>query len=822
MLYNYLKILVRSFYAERSYSLIIVFGFAVGLSCVLMIAQYIHFEKSFDKHVPDADRIFYTYMHWEGSDEIFDVTCHSAVAPLINAAVAGVSDVARLAPIAEGKGHETLIRWGDGFKSYSRESDLWAIDPVILRMFGISFIKGNPAAALREPHTVILTDRLSRKLFSDKDPLEQMLQVQSANKVVLFKVVGVVEDPSANSSLQFNALFSLQTFQKLWSSLNAANEWQYPAYTTYIKLESGAQADEIERSINQAAAVHLQKLYEKFHIRESIRLYPLTEFHFYQPSQNEWSYSIEFTGDERMLVFFAVLGILILVISWSNYINLTTARSLERAKEVGIRKTSGASKRQIVLQFLGESFALNLLGMLVALTITQLSFELFADALGSKASWTLWRLPVFWIVLLLFISCSTIISGLYPAFIISRYHPAAVLKGKFSRSPAGSLVRRILVTTQFVFAVLLMLSIYTITRQVILLQGKKVGMIPEQVLVIRAMSIDTAVDRRVALQHWRNRIGTRTDVVSTTAGYSYPGEVGEGYQSVYRWDQAPKDAREYGTRQVSSGYFSTLGMTMLEGRDFNNNGSDTSKVVVNDLAAKMLGYASLSDAVGERVVLNKNGRIFEIVGVSKSAQASIKWPMIAMVYFYESVDTNPTLYFNYFFAKLKSETIPETLSSLQRDWDVLFPGAPFDYFFLNDFFYTFCREERQFAGVFAFFAVVGVVITCMGLFGLNLYNINTRSKEIGVRKTMGASALNIMWLFTSGYLKLILFAALVSVPVGIWALNAWLANYPNRISMGVDVVLVPIGGAIAVSVLTVIYHTYKTAITNPVKALRSD
>jgi putative ABC transport system permease protein len=823
MHYNYLKVIIRNFVSDGMYSFIIIFGLAIGLAASLMITQYIHFEMSFDKHNEDAEDIYYTYMRWTTSDKSFDIRSHPAIVPLLKRSVPEVMLAARMANIGFDKGDEMVLRWGDeSSPSYSREKGLFYADEDILKIFSVPFIKGNPTTALAKPYTVVLTRSLAEKLFPEVDPLNQIIRFQIFSQLIQFRVTGVVEDPFSNSSLQFRALFSLKSFDNGIGSGKLENNWVQPVFRTFIKLLPGAEAKEVEAKINKAAEGPLRKLESEFEIKESIHLYPLRDFHFIQFYNSKGIGPVRFTGDRRLILYFSILAILILVISWANYINLTTARALHRAKEVSVRKVNGASRRHIIWQFLKESLFMNLISLLLAFTIAQLSFGIFADVLGSKAEWILWKYPLFWVVIIIFLISSTIIAGIYPAFIISNYNPSKILKGNFGRSQQGILIRKGLVITQFVFAIFLLTSIYVISRQLFYLQTKDMGISVDQVLVISTMDLDTTVDKSVAFQQWKAKIITDRYVKSTFACYSYPGQ-GEVKQTFYLSTDENKNQYHYEVRQVSDNCFTTLSIQMLAGRDFNSDYlGEENKIVINDMVAHDLGFKNAESAIGARITLTRREKEYEVVGVVKSAVISAKGSLNGFVFFYKSWQQDFSNYYNYFLIKLSTNDVRNSVNQMEEHWKSLFGDTPFDYFFLDTYVDSLYKGERQFAGVFGFFSLIGVLITCMGLFGLSLYNTNTRVKEIGIRKTLGGSARGIMWLFSKEYLKLIMIAAVISLPIVIWAGNNWLKSYPNRIAIHADVALIPIFVTLLIAMFTVGYHTYKTAFMNPVKSLRAD
>jgi putative ABC transport system permease protein len=454
---------------------------------------------------------------------------------------------------------------------------------------------------------------------------------------------------------------------------------------------------------------------------------------------------------------------------------------------------------------------------MVAFTITQLLFNSFATAIGSKAEWVLWSELWFWLVVFLFLIVSTMASGIYPAFIMSNYNPVKVLKGSFSRSQSGMQLRKALVLVQFGLSAFLLMSIYVISRQLIFMQTKDLGMSVEQVLVLRLDDLGT-LNRLTAFDQWITKIQNRDDIVSSAAISNYPGDRKPRTQ-FYQPSAFPENRIAGEQETITQNYFETMSIPLLYGRTFkDDHPADSTGVIITETAALQFGYANAESALGQEITFTRTNSKYEIIGVAKDFTTSLKQPAFSSIFHHKRVFYDAT---SYFIIRLSTANLPVTMSELEEEWETLF-NSPFDYFFLDTYFDTFYREERQFAGVFGFFSIVGVVITCMGLFGLSMYNTNSRTKEIGIRKSMGSSSRGIMWLLSKEYLNLVLVAGVICIPVGAWLLNNWLKNYPQRIEFGADFILAPLVIMILIAQFTVGYQTYKAAHSNPVNSLRNE
>jgi putative ABC transport system permease protein len=817
MLYNYLKVILRNFISDGMYTFIIIFGLAIGLAASLIIAQYVHFELSFDKQYKDRDRIFYTYMKWKNSGGDGDGLCQPAIAPLINRSIPEAESSVRIIPFFYNKGDEFILRREENGKTvfYTRVAQAYQVDKGFLDFFSIPMVEGNRKDVWDNPFNIVITRRLAEKFFGKESALNKMLRFSYQGFPVEVKVTGVTENPLPNSSIQFDLLAA--PFGEGFD-----NMWNWGIFQTFVKLHRGADPATVEKKINAVAAAPLMDADKEGGGTSSIHLFPFENFHFYKPYNSNGVSTVQFTGDRRMISFFITLGIIILIISWVNYINLTTARALRRAKEVGLRKVNGASRKNIILQFLMEFFSLNVVSLLLALTITQLCFGTFARSIGSNADWILWKELSFWIIGAGFLICSTLASGLYPAFVMSNYSPAKVLKGVYSRSQGGISIRRGLVMAQVGLSVFLLMSIYVIAHQLNYMQTKNLGMSSEQVLVIRLDELDTAFTRYRAFDRFKIKVSNIKDVQRLGAADVYPGQKGNGIQGYFR-KHSPEKMVGFQVHATFGEYLETMSMQLLEGRTFSSySAEDSTKVILTESAARDLEFDPPALAIGQEIVMNRleGDRYYEVIGIIKDFSTSMKEPGQGTVIHHR--DIYPITHINYFSLKLSTQNLASTMNEIQREWSNLFNNAPFDYFFLDTYFDTFYKEERQFAGVFGFFSIIAVIITSMGLFGLSLFDTGSRTKEVGIRKSLGGSPSGIMWLFSKEYLKLICIASVVSIPAGIWILGDWLKNYPRRIDLGVDIIVVPVVLMILIAVITIGYQTFKAAHMNPVNSLKVD
>ncbi|HTE32817.1 MAG TPA: ABC transporter permease, partial [Chryseolinea sp.] len=627
MLKNYLKIIFRTLVSDGLYTAIVVLGLSVGISVCMTIAQYVHFESSFDTQYKDVDQIFYTYQTWRLDGHVEDHLSHPAVAPLIKEKISAVESAIRIAPSGLNRGADWVIKKlrDEKIVDYSRIDNMYFADEETLEFFSIKMLQGDAHTALRDKESIVLTQSVAKRFFADEDPLNQTLQILA----ISFKVTGVMEDPTPHSSLQYTAFLSLKLLDSFQGEGYLAANWTWPIFQTFIKIKPGADRDSVEKQINQAASVDLANLKSTYNIDESVRLYPFKDFHFFKPYNSTGSSPVAFSGDSRMIYFFTALGLLIIIISWANHINLTVARAVHRAKEVGLRKVNGATRNNLVSQFLLEFLLLNIIAFILALTFTQLTFQIFADAIASRATWELWRTPWFWASAILLIIASTLVSGIYPAFVISNYNPIKVLKGNFARSQSGTVLRQVLVLIQFGLSSILVMSIYVISKQLSFLQNRDLGMSVDKVMVIRLADLDQTLDKNLAFDRWMARNAVSTGVVNASCVSNYPGDA-EPREQLYYLKANPAKKIFLVTNSITQDYFETMKISLLAGRSFNDQqAADSSHVIINETAAHAMGFDDPIEAVGHEIVFSLDVvREYKITGIVKDFDGSLKQPIL--------------------------------------------------------------------------------------------------------------------------------------------------------------------------------------------------
>lgn len=798
MLENYFKIAWRYLWKSKVFSLVNIAGLAIGLTASLLIFQYVNFELSYDqfhKHKNDTYRV-YLNLYKNGALETQSARVSPAVASAFKKEFAAIDSYTRMVIL----GPDGVLTYGD---NYTGESSILLADSAFFDVFSFPLLQGNKLTAFNDPFCVVITESKAKRLFKDEDPLGKNVVINAKNfdgTSFDFKVTGVIADFPENSHLKPGVLISYPT---LFSFVGHRfdNSWQWNETYTYFRLQPNTNPEELQAHF--PALVHrLNKQLEGSQMDWQYQLQPITDIHL----KSNLQYEVSSNGNATYVYFLAAMGILILLVAYINFINLTTLKALQRGKEIGVRKVSGAFRRQLVIQIFFEALLLNGIALLAGIVLLQLGKPYFSNLFNvsllpiSKSNINLWIGLGTFILLLVFGS------GFYPAFILSRYEPAKVLKGNFSKGKSGTTLRKVLVAGQFGIALILIAVTLITWVQVRFMQQQGLGFNPEQVLVVQSpKAFDYGYGTNFS--GFKNRVGNLAQVKNVSGSNAVPG------QEIYWYnEQVTVNGEEtsgvYSMLVVAVGYFSQYNIPLVAGRLFFEESKDQDKWIINETALRLLGFEDADEAIGKR--LNSG----EIIGVVKDFHQESLKTMI-----------KPTLFncgqvFNYYTVKIGTNNIANTLAEIKLVYAELFPGSPYNYFFLDEFFNRQYKSDQRFNILFGLFSGLAILITCLGLFGLSFYTVTHRTKEIGIRKVMGASEKNIVSLLSAGSVQLIFIASLPALPIAYLVMHKWLENYATRIDIEWWLLVIPIIILMLVSLLTVGIQTYKAAIKNPVEALR--
>jgi len=812
MLKNHLKLAWRSLIKRKGYSALNILGLAIGIACCLLIFHYVAYERSYDRFQPDAGQIVRLRLdqYQQGKLAWQSATVYPAIAPAMKNEFPEVEKFGRLIDA-------NLLLSNPEKNIKFKELKGYYAEPSILQMFDIRLIKGNPATALDGPDKIVLSETMARKYFGNEDPIGKRLTAQD-QLLENCEVTGVFRDYPSNSHLILNHLVSWSTLGKqlrLQGDSSNATEtaWGWYDFYVYLQLKPGASWQTLEAKLPAFCDRHLNndEWHKKNNNKSELYLIPLPDIHLYSNALQE----AEVNGNGKAVGFLFLIGFLIICIAWINYTNLATARSLERAKEVGLRKVLGAIRGDLILQFLTESFLLNTLALLIAFGLAWLLAPSFDTLIGSDAgpfslppSYLLGFLGIFLL--------GALLSGLYPAFVLSGYHPITVLKGLFKNTTRGQLLRKGLIIGQFAVSVILITGTILVYQQVQYMRRQQLGVNIDQTLVIEgAASVRDSLYKDI-FQPFKNSVLQQTGIQSITASSNVMGQEIYWTRSIRRVGADAKTAVTLFHLGVDYDFLPAYGLRLVAGRNFNPQfRTDEKAVLINEKAVEALGFKNAAEAVNGML---KPGRdTIHIIGVvadyhHQGLQKAIN-PMIMLLI--------PNVR-NYYSVKFTTADPHQTIAAIKKSWDHYFPADPFDYFFLDESFNEQYKADTRFGEVFGMFAGLAILIACFGLLGLSAYNVLQRTKEIGIRKVLGATSRSLVFLLSKEFLLLVLTSLVIAIPVTWWVMHNWLQDFAYRIA--IQWWVFALGGALAllIALTTVGIQALRAAMTNPVKSLKTE
>lgn len=806
MLKNYIKTAFRSLLKDKAYSTINILGLSIGLAAFLLIYSYISFERSYDDFHELPDQLYRVT-----TDNVSDGTI--GVRDAMSFAPEGLALKEEMPEVLE---YTTTFKWFGTFnvrigERLFVEKPVIAADNHFLKLFNYPIIAGDRDNPLSEPYSIVLTKTIAQKFFGDENPIGKSILVHSGMDQS-FKVTALIDDVPTHTHYKFNMLVSLNSIQSRLDD----DGWRGFNYYTYVRL-----ADDVDLPSLQAKMPVISKKFMDPKSTLVFNFQKVKDIHLY----SNFTYEPEAHGNAKTVGFLGIIAFSILIIAWVNYINLSTARSMERAREVGMRKVVGATRKHLLFQFLAESFVINFISICLALTFVQLIFPFYSNLLQQSGMPELWdQNHIHWIIggLLLI---STFLSGFYPSLVLSAYQPISILQGKFRTSSKGNVLRRVLVVFQFVASTGLIAGTVIVYNQIDYMRNQNLGIDLNQVVSIAdpEFSSGTSEENAQLIDTYKNSLRSVSGVKGV-AGASNAPDGGSTFVSsssggVKVIGQPDKHDFTIYISRFTWEYPELMGIQLLAGRSFMPDfASDTSSVIINESLMKRLNFVSPEKAVGQRIQrgVNPENTKWNIVGVMKDFnRKSLKHAVEPSMYHYISEGGA-----RYMIVKMEGSRAESVMSEVRELYVRKFPDSPFQYAFLDEEFAKSYRDEEQFGTLFGVFASLAIFIACLGLFGLSSFIAVQKTKEIGVRKVLGASIRSIILLLYRNFLVLVLISMLLSVPTIYFVMDSWLDNYNYRISMPWWVFLLSTGALLLISFLTVSFQTLKAATANPVKSLK--
>jgi putative ABC transport system permease protein len=817
MIKNYFKIAWRNLWKDKISSSINLTGLSVGMACCMLILVYVKDEFSFNKFNSNLDDIY--RVNWT-SDINGDITpMASTPVPLAPAMISDMPQVKSVARLYQRSGGMKVTGQTKISGKLFQEQNVHFADQQLFNIFSIPFISGNSYNALLPPNSIVITDEMAKKYFDDQDPIGKTLLYDTKT---LLNVTGVVKKMPGNSDLNFDFLISFETLFAVEEPLNSnfiKNDWTFNTATTYCLFKPGQNIKSAEVQLNKL----LQKYGDERKNIHSISLQPLKDIHLYaaniqgNPSTSSISY----------IYIFSAIAFLILLIANVNFINLATARAGTRAREVGMRKILGAGKRQLIFQFLGETVLLSTAALVFAFTLTELALPILNSLTNKQLTLSSWfNFQNIFLFSLIFLFTG-MLSGLYPAFFITHFNLILAIKGKTGETSKRNITGKILLVTQFSVSIILIIGAIVIYRQLEYIRNKPLGFKKEQVLVVPifgsgASSLGYGVDgpMRKRMNTFAGELTKFSKIKAVTAASSLPGQ-GSVLGLVIPENKKETDNIFVPWISVDYNFLDALEIPLIAGRTFSKStGTDHLKAfILNESAVRSFGWKSPADAIGKNIVRGKesDGKHGQVIGVIKDYNFStLDQPMQPQI-----IDVSAPR-FTQFAISVQDDHTNETIAFIKQKWDELFPERVFEYSFLDSDINALYKDKENLSKIIEYFALIAILLSCSGLFSLASFLSMQRTKEIGIRKVLGASVAVILVMLSKDFIKLVFISLAISAPIGWYVMTKWLENYAYKIDISWWIFI--LAGAIVLLLTSFIigFQSIKAAIINPVKSLRTE
>ena len=792
MLSNYFKIALRNLYRHKGFTLLNISGLAIGMTAGFLVLLYVNFELSYDNMHSKGDSIYRVVADIDTPSEKIEAGIAAwAVGPNIEKEFPEILKFTRVL------GEDfTIVKDGNKFL----EEHVIGVDSAFFEIFDFELVKGDKTQVLMRPNSLVISETMATKYFDSNDPIGQNMVIEGFDNPAI--VTGVMKDIPENSHIQADIIVSMITYTAPPS--NRDEQWGNYNPSIYVLTAEGTNP----KSLVAKFPSFLEKRNGDA-MRESKMFVTL----FLEPFKDVYLKSDRggsISGSINNVYVFSIIGIFILLIASINFINLATARSVERAKEVGIRKVIGADKNQLAFQFIGESIIICTLAFFFAVGLTALGLPYFNELAGKTVSIGVFAEPINILYLFLLALAIGTIAGIYPAIVLSSFKPISVLKGGFSTGTKGVLLRKSLVVVQFTISITLIIGTIVIYNQMRFMQNQDLGFNKEHTIVI-------PTEPGSSQEALRTSISKIPGVKGTALASSVPGTGNSTAYSEIENQQGDLQIANLDLYFVNEDYLSQLGMEIIAGRGFSRDfASDSSKaMIINEKAVSLLGYANAQDAIGANY--QQWGSNGEVIGVVKDFNFnSLQEEITPLTMRLDPAQTDVIT------IKIEGTNTAQTLVSIESTWQSMQPGDPFEYYFLDELFNNQYQAEEQFEDLFLSFALLAIFISCLGLLGLAAYSTIQRKREIGIRKIVGASVSSIINLLSKEFIKLVAIAFIISAPIAWYLMHSWLEDFAYKIDIKWWMFVVAGIGSMIIALATVSFQAIKAATSNPVRSLRTE
>ncbi|MDL5511124.1 ABC transporter permease [Arenibacter sp. M-2] len=826
MLRKHFKIALRFFIKNRLFSLINTTGLAVGIAAFIILIQYIAFEKSYDK---DLDHVYRVTLSSGSTVDRLETaaTNHPAVGPAMKAEFPEIESFARMVDmkLMNARGVLSYIRQnGDVVRYNLNDFQAYYSDGKVLELFQIPLIGGTIETTLDKPGTVVISERTAKQFFGDEDPIGKSIIVNSEYNAI---VNGVFKNLPQNTHLNFDFLVSFST---LGQGTDA--NWAWPEFYNYVKTKPGTSPQVLEAKLPQFVDKNLGDIMDTYGFKVRMNLQPVGDIHLTNNLKKEMSIN----SSPMVLNFLVIIAFLVIGIALTNFINMSTAKSLERAKEVGLKKVIGANRKMLIAQFLIESLMINFFSILIALVLVILLMEPFNALVQFEVlDHGMWNRPLIWLSLLTLLLFGGILAGLYPAFVLSKFRPVEVLKGRFHQSGNGLLLRKGLIIGQFVISIALVSGTYIVFNQYSFMQDQDLGFESEQNIIVNTPidwnsdEYSSALDR---LEVFKNQLTQDPNINSVSLSTEIPGKTVNLTDGIRKPSESKKQSRSVDFLPVDHDFIKTYGLEVIAGRGFRREdkteyfpddgmyGNHPHKVIINESAARALEYNSPEEAIHQKVTFKYGPaeQTAEIIGVIRDYhQQSLRSGIANMMLMYED-----RYLANYITINVGARDLKSTLATVESEFQRFFPKDPFNYFFLDEYFNKQYQADIKIGTICMLFSILAIFIAAIGLFGMGSQMALQKLKEIGIRKVLGASNLQTLLLIPKNLLSLVGIAGIIAIPLIYFAAQYWLETYEYRMYITVWMFFIPFVLVLVVALLAISMQSVRALLVNPAETLRND
>jgi putative ABC transport system permease protein len=787
------NIIGRQIARSKSFSLISTLGLTIGLTVCLLVAQFVKFEQSFEDFNENADRTYRVNLY-NTHHGVFDGISAGTVSGLAHSVrenIAGVELIGRIGDRLTG------VVSNSSRKVEDKESDIFFADRSIISLLALDLLDGDEQYVLHTPQSIVISESAARKYFGDVQAVGKVLEIGFSSSSIAkktYEVHGVFRDIPSNSHQHFHFLLCPEN-EKAWNE-----NWAWNNVVTYTRLGKNVKPDNLDAG--------LASIVKERHVDgggDRYLLEPVTDIRLH---------ALDGNGRASIINFSILLGGVILLLAWFNYINLSTARFFERMKEVAIKKLIGASRAQLIFQFLTESFFFNIISFMAAVLLFFVLWPFVTQFLNQRIPVTLFNDPSALIFISGFVLLSSLCAGFYPSLFLSSFTPLHSLRGRLSTLVDRSTFRKVLVVCQFSVSIILITGVLAIQKQIKFMRHQDLGISIDQTLIIEEplLTDATTVDK---YQVVKNEILHIPGVKGVTYASSFPGTEIDWHRTDITLGKENADYR-YNSRMIAIGteFIDVFGLTLMAGRNFNPDGeSDAKAMIINEKACKMFGFSDFDNALGELVFVGS--RRFEVIGVLKNYHFRSLQQEVQPLLYILGYPRGPR-----YALKISSLEISETISSIESEWKKAYPGNIFGYYFLDDFFDKQYNEDQKAATLVSALALVAIFISCSGLFALSLYSVSGRTKEICIRKVFGASVSNVMLLLSRDFIRLVIIGGILALPLTYQIIKLWLEGYAYKMKFDVWLFMIPLIAVIFLALVTISFQTFSAANKSPVQSMK--